>query len=141
MREYIRTNDRYFLLNKLEKIRSRCHNPNDKAYHTYGGRGIVVCDEWLENKDAFVEWAKASGFERRLQIDRRDNNGPYSPENCQWVTSRENNRNRANNKLDVQKVAEIRRLSAEGVSQYKIAEMFGVNQALIWRIKAGKQWV
>ena len=140
MRFYIATNDRYFLLNKLSKIRRRCYNPNDKVYHTYGGRGIKIHQGWLENQDSFVEWALQNGFDRKLQIDRIDTNGPYSPENCRFVTSQENNRNRRNNKLDVQKVVEIRRLAAESLSDSKIAPMFGVDRALIYRIRKNQQW-
>jgi len=140
MRNYIATNDRYFLINKLSKMRSRCYNPNDKEYHTYGGRGIKVHQGWLENPDTFVEWAKSNGFDRKLQIDRKENDGPYSPENCHFTTSQENNRNRSNNKLNVEKVAEIRRLAAEGKSDSVIAPMFGVDRALIFRIRKNKIW-
>lgn len=141
MREYYRKNERAHLLNRFGKIRSRCLDPDDKEYHCYGGRGIVICQQWIENPDSFVEWAKQSGFERRLQIDRKQNDGPYSPENCQWVTSQENNRNRTNNKLDVQKVAEIRKLLSEGSTQSSVARKFGVHHSLIGRIKSGNQWV
>lgn len=76
---------------------SRCYNPNDTGYKNYGARGITICDEWLNDKEAFYKWSIENGADFGLQIDRKDVNGSYCPENCHWVTSRENNNNRRNN--------------------------------------------
>jgi transposase len=76
-----------------------------------------------------------------LQIDRIDNGLGYTPDNCRWVTSAANNRNRRNNKLSVEKVAEIRQLLSEGVSGPKLASQFGVHHSLIYRIKLNQQWL
>lgn len=70
-------------------IIQRCKNSNSKAYKNYGGRGIQVCNEWRNDAKAFIEWALANGWKRGLQIDRRNNNGPYSPRNCRFVTQLE----------------------------------------------------
>lgn len=73
---------------------NRCTNPNDQRYRDYGGRGITVCSEWLEDRTSYINWALANGWKKRLHVDRRDNNGGYSPDNCRIVTAKVNNQNR-----------------------------------------------
>lgn len=79
-----------------EKMKTRCYNRNSCNYHSYGGRGIKVCDEWVHNFSAFQEWALSHGYNDTLQIDRIDNDGDYEPSNCRWVTHKKNNNNRSN---------------------------------------------
>ena len=75
------------LYNSWRGMKSRCNNPNDTAYHHYGGRGITVCEEWL-NFENFREWALHNGYEETLTIERKDVNKGYSPDNCEWVSVR-----------------------------------------------------
>ena len=76
-------------------IRSRCNNPNTKNYKRYGGRGITVCDEWLNENDfmKFYDWALSNGYQDGLTLDRIDNNGNYEPNNCRWTTMEEQSQN------------------------------------------------
>lgn len=77
-------------------MRERCNNPKDKRFKDYGGRGIYVCDRWKDKDSGLEAFVADMGptYRPGLQLDRINNNGPYSPENCHWVTSKENNRNR-----------------------------------------------
>lgn len=72
----------------------RCMNPNGTAYKNYGGRGIKICDEWLNDRTRFFEWALANGWSPDLSLDRIDVNGNYCPENCRWATAKTQMNNR-----------------------------------------------
>lgn len=80
-------------------IKARCLNPNDPAYKDYGGRGITICQEWLNDRTKFFEWALNNGFKENLTIDRINNNGNYEPSNCRWVDMKIQSRNRRSNHL------------------------------------------
>lgn len=77
----------------------RCHTPTSDRYDDYGGRGIKVCDEWRDNYLAFKKWALSNGYNSKLTIDRVDNEGDYTPENCKWSTVKEQCNNRRSNHL------------------------------------------
>lgn len=76
-------------------ILSRCYNPNRAAFKDYGGRGVIVCDEWRSDFKAFYDWA-IDKWAEGLHIDRENNDGPYSPENCRFITGKCNANNRRN---------------------------------------------
>lgn len=80
-------------------MKQRCLNEKCPSYSNYGGRGITVCRRWVKfenfHKDMYPTYAKG------LQLDRKNNNGNYTPSNCRWVTSSENSKNRRNSS-DVQ---------------------------------------
>lgn len=75
---------------------SRCTNPKASHYEDYGGRGIKVCDRWLESVEAFFEDTK-EGYADNLTLDRVDPNGNYEPSNFRWATKLEQQNNRRDN--------------------------------------------
>lgn len=82
-----------------QSIKSRCYYNKNNRYKNYGGRGIIVCDEWCNDFQAFYNWSMNNGYADNLTIDRIDVNGNYEPNNCRWVDMKTQQRNKRNNKM------------------------------------------
>lgn len=76
-------------------MKQRCYCPTNVAYKYYGDRGIYICDEWRYDYLAFKRWSEENGYREGLSIDQVNNNGPYSPSNCRWVSRNLNRDKRA----------------------------------------------
>ena len=77
-------------------MKNRCYDLNSAAYKNYGGRGITVCDRWLNSFENFYE--DMGNCPPGLMIERKNNNGNYTPGNCVWATPQEQGNNRRTNK-------------------------------------------
>lgn len=112
-------------------MKERCSNPHNKSFRNYGAKGIAVCTEWRESFNAFREWAIAAGYKKGLTIDRIDCARGYSPDNCRFATTAEQNRNYSRN----------HNITYNGET-HCIADwekITGINRAtILYRIKAGK---
>lgn len=84
------------LYNIWSGMKRRCYDPRTQAYKFYGLKGITYCKDW-ENFEPFQKWAFSHGYSDVLSLDRIDNSGDYCPENCRWVTQKEQARNKSNN--------------------------------------------
>lgn len=80
-------------------IKKRCYNPACKSYPDYGGRGIIICSEWLINPESFCCWASSNGYKKGLTIERKDNNEGYSPDNCFFTDRIRQANNTRNNRI------------------------------------------
>lgn len=113
-----------------KNMKSRCYNPNTIRFSDYGCRGITVCEEWRHDFQAFYDWAMSHGYRNDLSIDRIDNDGPYSPENCRWT----DNETQCNNRRSNHSVT----FQGETHTIREWEKMLGFKCGTIWtRIKAG----
>lgn len=71
----------------FHNIKSRCYNPKDKRYQSYGGKGITVCDQWLADPKSFTEWANTHGYGEGMELHRKNNAAIYSPETCMFLSA------------------------------------------------------
>ena len=118
----------------------RCHNKNHEHYHCYGGRGIAVYKRWRNSFMAFYIDMGPRPFPK-AQIDRIDNDGDYTLQNCHWATHARNNQNKSNNRLTMEKAKTIRRkYKSENISQRKLAWIYGVCPMTINYVVNQRSW-
>ena len=113
------------IYNVYHKMIDRTINPNDKSYKDYGGRGIKICDEWLNDFVSFYNWSIANGYKDGLTIDRIDVNGGYNPQNCRWATPKDQANNRRSNV----------NITYKGQTQTMMqwAELLNINYITLWK--------
>lgn len=121
-------------------MKKRCYNKNDKDYSGYGGRGITVTRIWIEDFKSFYNWAMSNGWERGLQIDRRDNDGHYSPSNCRITTGAVNCQNRRNNKLNWDLVKGIRLCGIAGFTHRAIGKFYNITHRTVGCVLRNEIW-
>lgn len=108
----------------------RTTNPKATGFEHYGGRGITICSEWRRSYEIFRAWALSHGYQPGLQLDRRNNDGPYAPANCQWSTRKQQARNRRNNTKT--------RYNGRMMTIAEAAELSGIPAGTIsWRLRKG----
>ena len=106
-------------------ISCRCENQNQKSFKSYGGRGIQMCETWRKSFPEFRRWALENGYEEGLSIERIDVDGDYCPENCTWISMKEQAQNKRNTVyVDV---------NGESVAACKIANESGSDPRLVSR--------
>lgn len=116
-----------------KSMKQRTLNPKCKAYPNYGGRGVGICEQWLEF-EPFLEWSLNNGWKKGLELDRADNNGDYTPSNCRWVERRTNVNNR--------RKTVVLEVNGEKKPLTEWAEIIGCDRAMItyWIKNHGKSY-
>ncbi len=122
-------------------MKQRCFNSNNNAYYNYGGRGITVCNEWIDYS-VFKEWALNNGYIEGLTIERINNDSNYEPNNCTFITRQENLMNRRTSILNRFTQEEINNMIEEyintSISLQDTAFKYKISMSSIYRLLNGR---
>jgi len=123
-------------------MKTRCYNPNYQQWKDWGGRGIRVCAEWRESPKAFIEWALENGYKKGLTIDRKENDGDYTPDNCRFIIRAENGRNNRQTKLNWDAATTIRKIRMDypEITHKELAAFYKVHRTTIGDVLKNKTW-
>jgi hypothetical protein len=113
----------------------RCTHVNDPRYPEWGGRGITVCERWLEFPNFLADMGERPPG---MSLERKDNNGNYEPGNCTWATPHEQMMNTKAFKLTPAVIGEVKRLRATGMTQAAIGDELGLHRHTVSRALSGK---
>lgn len=107
-------------------MRRRCYDKNTIGWDIYGGRGIIVCEEWSNDYDAFRKWSYENGYDDTLTLDRINYDGNYCPDNCRWITKHDQCRNTRYNRFET--------MNGETKTVIDWCEHFGLSEAETKRV-------
>jgi len=129
---------RLSIYNTWDRMIQRCTNQKHPNYKNYGGRGIKICNKW---RISFLSFYRDMGdIPFGLQIERIDNDGDYTPENCKWATSTEQNRNKRNTVLNIKKAREIKKLRNDGLLLREISAKLKISMGNITNVLYKGNW-
>lgn len=137
--ELIHRETRRKLSNVYGAMKSRCSNKNSPDYLRYGGRGIII-EESFNTFDKFYYWSLKSGFEFGLEIDRIDNNGNYSEDNCRWTTKTQNSRNTRRLVFNEDLVRKVKYGEWKNLDKCEIANILNCNVSSVDDVIKGRTW-
>lgn len=145
--------NKHILYRCWKNVKQRCLNPNNQDYKIYGGKGIKICDEWLNDSGAFIRWGLSHGWKQGLVIDRIDSSRDYHPDNCQFITRSENSKkvkienptlHRGSNHRDTvlteEIVKEIKKDISLGMNQSLVMKKYSISRNIAYQLKYNKTW-
>ncbi len=120
-------------------MKARCYSPSCGSFAAYGGRGITICDRWLNSFENFLADMGQRPSDGH-SLDRIDVNGNYEPSNCRWATSDVQSRNTRRVCLTVELVAVMRAKHADGARVVDLARQHNVSESAVRHAIAGETW-
>lgn len=112
-----------------QNMKRRCYNKKDRQYKDYGGRGVTVCNRWMDFKNFLKDVGEIPGG---FTLDRTNNNGNYCPKNCRLSTTKEQNKNRRNSILPI--------FNNKKITLKQLSEKYNIPYMLLWRRICRDKW-